>query len=62
MENIEDLVDFESESSKEIVKEFYNAVVEYLAFCENVSKTPDRLNWRGLKRNENCRFIKKWTC
>lgn len=62
IEDIEDLVDFESENSKEIEREFHNAVDEYLAFCENVSETPDRLSWRRLKRNENCRFIKKWTC
>ena len=44
IEDIEDLVDFESENSKEIEREFHNAVDEYLAFCENVSETPDRLS------------------
>ena len=44
IENIEDFVNFECESSRGIVEEFHDAVDEYLAFCENVSETPDRLN------------------
>lgn len=44
IENISDLVTFESRDTKEIVKEFHNAVDEYLAFCENVSETPDKIN------------------
>ena len=44
IENISDLVTFESRNSKEIEREFHNAVDEYLAFCENVSETPDRLS------------------
>ena len=42
IEGIKDLVNFESESASEIAKEFHEAVDDYLEFCENVGKEPDK--------------------
>ncbi len=39
---IEDLVDFHSESAKDIEAQFQNAVDDYLAFCEEIGKTPQK--------------------
>ncbi len=39
---INDLVTFESDSSREIVKEFHSAVDEYLDFCVEVGKEPEK--------------------
>ena len=47
IEGIRDLVNFESNSSKEIDLEFHNAVDDYLIFCEDVGKTPDK-EYKGL--------------
>jgi len=37
---ISDLVNFQSENSKEIELEFHKAVDNYLEFCEKVDKKP----------------------
>ena len=50
IENINDLVTFESENSKEIVEEFHNAVDEYLEFCEAINKTPDKIDLKEIDR------------
>lgn len=42
IEGIEDLVTFESESAADIEKEFHSAVDDYLTFCEEVGKSPDK--------------------
>ena len=42
IEGIRDLVDFESDSAASIQEEFHNAVDDYLRFCEEVGKTPER--------------------
>lgn len=39
---ISDLVDFYSENSKDVEKEFHQAVDDYLAFCEEIGKDPQR--------------------
>lgn len=39
---IDDLVDFYTENAKEIEKEFRAAVDDYLEFCEEVGKQPQR--------------------
>ena len=46
IEGIRDLVDFESSSAENIQIEFHNAVDDYLQFCEEVGKTPER-SYRG---------------
>lgn len=42
VEGIADLVNFESDSAKTIEKEFHDAVDEYLAYCREVGKSPDK--------------------
>jgi len=42
IEGINDFVDFESEDPRGIEKEFQAAVDDYLRFCEEVGKTPDK--------------------
>lgn len=42
IEGISDLVTFESESSSEIVKEFHEAVDDYLDSCKEFGKEPNR--------------------
>lgn len=42
IEGIADYVDFECEEAKDVEKEFHNAVDEYLIFCEEVGKEPQK--------------------
>lgn len=44
---ISDLVDFQSDSAKELENEFHRAVDEYLAFCAEIGKTPEK-EYNGL--------------
>lgn len=44
---ISDLVDFQSESAKDLEDEFHKAVDDYLAFCEEIGKEPQR-EYSGL--------------
>ena len=41
LEFIRDLIIYESDNAKSIVKEFHEAVDDYLAFCEEQGKEPD---------------------
>lgn len=43
IEDINDLVDFQSDSAKDIVNEFHNAVDDYFSFCKEVGKEPDKV-------------------
>lgn len=43
IEGINDLVNFESESTEGIEKEFQDAVDDYLEFCKEVGKEPDKV-------------------
>ena len=42
IESINDYVDFECENTKDVEKEFHNAVDDYLEFCKEVGKEPDK--------------------
>ncbi len=42
IEGINDLVDFECDNIKDVEKEFHEAVDDYLEFCKEVGKTPDK--------------------
>ena len=42
IEGIDDFVDFQSDSSKDIEKEFHAAVDDYLIFCEEMGKVPEK--------------------
>ena len=42
LHGIKDLITFESDSPTEIVKEFHDAVDDYLEFCKEMGKEPDR--------------------
>lgn len=42
IEGINDLINFESESAEKIVNEFHLAVDDYLEFCREVGKDPDK--------------------
>lgn len=42
IEGINDLVDFECEDIKDVEKEFHEAVDDYLEFCKEVGKEPDK--------------------
>jgi predicted HicB family RNase H-like nuclease len=44
---INDLVDFQSENAKDLEDEFHKAVDDYLAFCQEVGKEPER-EYSGL--------------
>lgn len=44
---IRDFVDFQSDSAGELEAEFHKAVDDYLAFCEEVGKEPDK-EYSGL--------------
>lgn len=43
IEGINDLVNFESDSTEGIEKEFREAVDDYLEFCKEVGKEPDKI-------------------
>ena len=47
IEGISDLVTFESHDASQIENEFHAAVDDYLAFCEEVGKRPEK-EYRGL--------------
>ena len=42
IDGIADYVDFESASPTEIEQEFHRAVDDYLAFCQQMGKVPDK--------------------
>ena len=42
IEGINDLVNFECDNMKDVEKEFHEAVDDYLEFCKEVGKEPDR--------------------
>ena len=42
IEGINDLVDFDSENAREIENEFHAAVDDYLEFCAELGKTPEK--------------------
>lgn len=42
IEGINDLVNFECEDIKDVEKEFHEAVDDYLEFCKEVGKAPDK--------------------
>lgn len=42
IDGIDDLVNFESDSAEKIVEEFHLAVDDYLEFCKDVGKEPDK--------------------
>lgn len=42
IEGIKDLINFESESPAKIEEEFHSAVDDYLAFCKDLGKDPDK--------------------
>ena len=44
---ISDLVDFQSESAKDLETEFHKAVDDYLEFCEEIGKQPQK-EYSGL--------------
>lgn len=44
---ISDLVDFQSENAKELEHEFHRAVDDYLEFCEEIGKEPQK-EYSGL--------------
>lgn len=39
---ISDLVDFQAENAKDLEPEFHKAVDDYLAFCAEIGKNPDK--------------------
>ena len=47
IEGINDLVTFESEDASQIEAEFHSAVDDYLDFCREVGKRPEK-EYRGL--------------
>ena len=47
IEGIDDLVLFESEDATKIEDEFHSAVDDYLAFCEEVGKEPEK-EYKGV--------------
>ncbi len=54
---ISDLVDFQSKSAKDLEDEFHKAVDEYLAFCEEIEKEPQREHSGQSKKEAFKRFL-----
>ena len=46
IENIKDLVTYETENHSDIEKEFCKAVDDYLIFCEEVNKKPESVKMK----------------
>lgn len=44
IEGINDYVDFETTDILQVEQEFHNAVDEYLKFCTNADKSPEKVN------------------
>lgn len=42
IEGINDIIQFESASAKSVTKEFHKAVNDYLSFCREIGKEPDK--------------------
>ena len=42
IEGINDFIDFQCDSPADVEKEFHSAVDDYLIFCEEVGKTPEK--------------------
>ena len=42
IEGINDYIDFQTNNITEVEKEFHNAVDDYLTFCNEVGKTPEK--------------------
>lgn len=42
IEGINDYIDFETENTKDITNAFHEAVDDYLAFCREVGKSPEK--------------------
>lgn len=51
--NIKDYVTFEAANLSEAIKEFKNAVDDYLEFCEEVGKVPEFLNLQPYQTTYN---------
>ena len=43
IEGIDDLITFESDSTAKIAAEFQNAVDDYLLYCEEIGKAPEKV-------------------
>lgn len=48
---ISDLVDFQSENAKDLETEFHKAVDDYLEFCEEIGKQPQK-EYSGLVNSQ----------
>lgn len=44
LENINDMINFHTDNYMEIKNEFHNAVDDYLDFCKEVGKEPEKSN------------------
>lgn len=44
LENINDMINFHTDNYMEIKNEFHNAVDDYLDFCKEVGKEPEKPN------------------
>ena len=47
IEGIDDFIDFESDSIADIVNQFHSAVDDYLAFCKEIGKSPEK-EYKGV--------------
>lgn len=47
IDGINDYVDFETDDLSKVEEEFHRAVDEYIAFCEEVDKTPEK-EYKGV--------------
>ena len=57
IEGINDYIDFESEDISNIEKEFHAAVDDYLKFCKEVGKDPEK-EYKGVKYKEG--YYESW--
>ena len=67
IEGIRDLVNFESETYDGLEEEFHKAVDDYLKFCEEMGKEPDKpkccgtCTWYAEFEGVCCNADSKWT-
>lgn len=56
IEGINDFVNFECENLDEVEKEFHQAVDDYLEFCAEMGKNPEK-EYKGAFKCEGCSIL-----
>lgn len=59
IEGINDYVDFQTNSMNNVEKEFHSVVDDYLEFCKEIGKKPERRRYNGRTSIKNRRRIRQ---